>query len=161
MPAKKSARHYGEIAQAQLLQLYQDLPEDGRSWAAVAVAIGLEPRDKAAVNAVARKASAQRKVLVALGLPGDFTAVLACRCGCGEAAHCKRGRELVRRDKAQASGLALELAGELTYKTADGELVTVDLSQRARRLGTTAQTIEAADLFDLFCGDNLPAFMEA
>ena len=154
MTKRRSAKYYGELAQERVLAVYDGLPEEGRSWAAVAVALGLAATDKAAVNAVARKASAQSKVLEALGLPFDFTAVLACFCGCNEAAHCLYGRQLLRRQAAVESGLVMDLEGELVYETMTGQRIKVDLAQRGQRLGINGRSISAARLHDLFCGPN-------
>jgi len=96
------------------------------SWAAVAVDIGLKSKDRAAVHKVAN-GSIIARVYEALNIPY--------RQALSEKARLARIKGIV------------PLSGIITYVGKDGQQKTADLSQRAKRLGTSRKQIKAKELY--------------
>lgn len=109
------------------------------SWAAVALTIGLEEADRAAVQKAAQ-GSIVKKVYKALGVPHYLAAREAAR---------QRAR------LAKING-RLPLAGQLHYTDKNGRPAAADLSERAKRLGVTAADISAARLYLLIVDRAVP-----
>jgi ribosomal protein L4 len=66
-------------------------------------------------------------------------------------------RELTERARLGRIRGRIALTGKLTYTDVNGRTATADLSQRARRLGITAETISAARLYSFIAGQAVPA----
>jgi hypothetical protein len=109
------------------------------SWAAVAVDIGLTEGDRAAVRKAAHGA-VMVKVYRALKIP-----------------YKKEAQERARLGRIRGW---IALSGKLYYTDREGREAVADLSERARRLGVTAEAIRARDLYSFITGRAVPALRE-
>lgn len=118
------------------IRLLQAKYEALGSWAAVAVEIGLTEADRAAVRKAANGAI-MAKVYRALGIPYR--------------------KELNERARLARIRGRIALSGKLTYTDNEGRPASVDLSERARRLGIAAESISARRLYSFIAGQAVPA----